>query len=571
LQEAAEQDAAVDGSRELSADEPAPDGRNAMRSSRVARSGISPLVLGLSVFTSGAVLLGVEIAASRVLAPYFGNSLFVWGALIGVVLSGLALGYWLGGVLADRLPASWLLAAVLAVGGLAVLVVPLIDEPVLEGIVSLDPGPRLDPVLAALALFGIPSVVLAAATPIAVRLAGRSLRTMGRTAGRLFSISTVGSIVGTFLTAFYLVPELGTDQLLALLAAVLLAAVVVLSVAERLPVAGVCGTVLCAGAIAATLLLAPEPGGRLTEAQSTNWSPVYRLAAGDDAAPEQELRGLALVHERDSRYHHIVVAEDRSSRYLRFDNTNQSGMYLDDPFATRFEYTDYLQLGLAYNPDAARMLFIGLGGGSAPKLVWRAFPELELTVAELDPDVVDIAYEYFEVPRDPRLRIETEDGRQFLNGSPERWDVMAIDAFYADAIPFHLTTQEFLQLVRSRLSPGGVVVTNVIGTLEGPRSRLFRSIYKTYRSAFSTVLVHPVIRPGYRTDRLQNLIVVATDGAAPSTSYLEQRWAELREESPAAPDLTEAITSRWETAVPLDGVPLLTDDYAPTDALLVVE
>jgi spermidine synthase len=534
-------------------------------------AGISPLVLGFSVFTSGAVLLGVEIAASRVLAPYFGTSLFVWGALIGVVLSGLALGYWLGGALADRLPAPPLLAAAMAAGGLAVLIVPLVDQPVLEGIVSLDPGPRLNPVLAAIALFGIPSVILAGATPIAVRLAGRSLRTMGRTAGRLFSISTIGSIVGTFLTAFYLVPELGTDQLLALLAAVLLGAVVVLSAVERLRVMAAIGIGLCAAAVAATVSLAPETGGRLSEAQSANWSPIYRLAGEDGALPEQGLRGLTLVHARDSRYHRIVVAEDDTSRYLRFDNTNQSGMYLDDPFATRFPYTDYLQLGLAYNPDAKRVLFIGLGGGSAPKLVWQAFPELELTVAELDPDVVEIAYDYFEVPRDPRLRIEVEDGRRFLADSSERWDVIAIDAFFADAIPFHLTTREFLDLARSRLSAGGVVVANVIGTLEGPRSRLFRALYKTYRSAFATVLVHPVIRSGTRPDTLQNIILVATESAAPTTTFLDQRWDEIRERAPLAPDLRRAIAERRDTPVPLAGVPLLTDDYAPTDALLVVE
>jgi spermidine synthase len=217
------------------------------------------------------------------------------------------------------------------------------------------------------------------------------------------------------------------------------------------------------------------------------------------------------------------------------------------------------------------VLFIGLGGGSAPKLVWRAFPELALTVAELDPDVVEIAYDYFEVPRDPRLRIEVEDGRQFLADSSERWDVIAIDAFYADAIPFHLTTQEFLDLARSRLSAGGVVVTNVIGTLEGPRSRLFRALYKTYRSTFATVLVHPVIRSGTRPDTLQNIILVATESAAPTTTFLDQRWDEIRERAPLAPDLRQAIAERRDTPVPLEGVPLLTDDYAPTDALLVVE
>src|SRR5437867_4748429 len=126
--------------------------------------------ISAAVFACGAVLLGVEIAASRVLAPFFGNSLFVWGALIGVVLTGLAVGYWAGGALADRLPSPLLMLGALAAGAAAVLAIPLIDDPVLEAVVRWDPGPRADPVVAAVLLFGLPSVVLATATPIAVRL-----------------------------------------------------------------------------------------------------------------------------------------------------------------------------------------------------------------------------------------------------------------------------------------------------------------------------------------------------------------------------------------------------------------
>ncbi|HKP17286.1 MAG TPA: fused MFS/spermidine synthase, partial [Gaiellaceae bacterium] len=168
----------------------------------------------LAVFTSGAALLCVELAASRVLAPFFGNSLFVWGALIGVVLAGLAVGYSAGGALGDRIPAPEVLAGVIALGGGTVLAIPFLDEDVLEAVVSWDPGPRADPVIASLLLFGLPSVLLAAVTPIAVRLRTRELERIGRTAGGLFSVSTIGSIVGTFTTAFWLIPELGTDQLL---------------------------------------------------------------------------------------------------------------------------------------------------------------------------------------------------------------------------------------------------------------------------------------------------------------------------------------------------------------------
>src|SRR4051812_18569308 len=180
--------------------------------SRERRTGMA---VAVAVFLSGAVLLGIEITASRVLAPTFGSSLFVWGSLIGIVLTGLAIGYWGGGVVADRLPTPYLLVSVLTLGAVLVALIPVVDDTVLRWIVDWDPGPRLDPLLAAAILFGPVSVVLASASPIAVRLAASSLERLGRTAGRLFSISPAGSIFGTFVTAFWLVPELGTDQVLA--------------------------------------------------------------------------------------------------------------------------------------------------------------------------------------------------------------------------------------------------------------------------------------------------------------------------------------------------------------------
>src|SRR5918999_2457369 len=232
----------------------------AVRTARAER--IEGLAVGAAVFLSGAVLLGVEIAASRVLAPYFGNSLFVWGALIGIVLTGLSIGYWAGGILADRWPEPRLLAGVMGFGALGVLAIPVLDGPVLEAIVEWDPGPRLNPLLAAIALFAAPSIVLAGVAPIAVRLHARSLATLGQTAGRLFSISTAGSIAGTFATAFWLIPEFGTDQLLGIAAAALFAAATLFSLAERLvftAAIALAGTVLAGGAAVA---LAPETRGR---------------------------------------------------------------------------------------------------------------------------------------------------------------------------------------------------------------------------------------------------------------------------------------------------------------------
>ncbi len=531
-----------------------------------------------AVFVSGAVLLGVEIAASRVLAPFFGNSLYVWGSLIGVVLTGLAVGYWLGGVLADRLPVTRLLLGVMALAALLVLAIPFVDDAVLEAVVGWDAGPRLNPLVASVILFGPMSVAMACVTPIAVRLRARSLARVGRTAGRLFSVSTAGSIAGTLATAFFLIPELGVDQLIACGAVALLAAVAIVALAERQAVAAVLAGVATAGAVVAAVSLAPETGGTLTGAAAQNWSPLYRMRGSETVLDARDPRAaiaqpeLQVVFSQDTQYHRLSVVEDTDTRYLRFDNSLQSAMYIDDPLATRFAYTDLFHLAKAYNPDARNILFIGLGAGSSEKRMLQDFEDVRLHAVEIDPVVAEVAHDYFELPRDdPRLEVSVEDGRRFLADDEERWDAIVIDAFFADAIPFHLVTQEFLTLARSRLEPGGVVVTNAIGAIAGPGSRLFRSIYRTYRTAFPTVLVHPAILQGDQGDEtFRNLILVATEQAAPQRTFLAQRWEQIREDAPTAPDLRRAILDRHDALIPTDDVPVLTDDYAPTDALLLL-
>jgi spermidine synthase len=530
------------------------------------------LASGGVAFVSGAVLLGLELAASRVLAPFFGNSLFVWGALIGVILTGLSVGYWLGGALADRAPKPWLVVAILVAGGVGVLAVPLVDEPVLEFVVRWDPGPRLDPLVAAVILFGAPSVVLAGVTPVVVRLLAQSVSTVGRTAGRLFAVSTAGSIAGTFLTAFWLIPELGLDQMLALFALALFAAATLYAAVERIVVAGVPALAATACSIVAAVALAPETGGSLGAAEARNYSPLYRLQRERGLAGQVDLgAGSRVRFRKETRYHRLTVVDYEGSRYLRFDSSFQSGMYIAQPFRTKFAYTDYFDLGLAYHPSAKKVLFIGLGGGSAPKRFWRDFPDLTIDVAELDPVVVDVARKYFALPRSPRLRISSEDGRRFLDERSATWDMIGIDAFFSDSIPFHLTTREFLELARDHLAPGGVIVTNVIGSLEGPSSKLYRALYRTYSSVFPTVLVHPVYEGTRGTNEVRNIMLVATDGPATETSFLLARWKGLRRLHPGAPDLEDALRDRRRVAVPTDDVPLLTDEYAPTDALLFAD
>ncbi|MGZ8693975.1 MAG: spermidine synthase, partial [Gaiellaceae bacterium] len=226
----------------------------------------------------------------------------------------------------------------------------------------------------------------------------------------------------------------------------------------------------------------------------------------------------------------------------------------------------------AYKPSTRDVLAIGLGGGSAPKRLWRDFPQLRIQAVEIDPVVRDVAYRYFGLPRDPRLAVTVDDGRSYLERNPgRRWDAILIDAFYADSIPFHLFTAEFLEQVREHLRPGGVVLVNTIGATAGAGSQLERAIYRTYRSAFATVLLHPVSLPGEGPTDVRNVMLVATDAPAPAREFLLRRWTELRREHPTAPNLAKPIRDRIDRPLNLDGVPILTDDYAPTDSLLLLE
>jgi spermidine synthase len=246
-------------------------------------------------------------------------------------------------------------------------------------------------------------------------------------------------------------------------------------------------------------------------------------------------------------------------------------MYVDDPFKTRFGYTDYLDLPIAYRTTTKRILYVGLGGGSAPKRAWRDFPAMRIDVVELDPEVVNAAYKFFAVPHDPRLRVAVEDGRRYLAENEGPWDVIVVDAFYSDSIPFHLATREFLELARSRLAPGGLVAANIIGAVRGPDSRLFRSMLRSYRAVFPTVNIHPVLDAAAEDlQTITNIILVAGEGASPSKEFLLERWRDVRRRSPGAPDLRKAIRYRVDAAVSTADVPVLTDDYAPTDALLLL-
>lgn len=490
------------------------------------------------VFVSGAVLMALEIVGSRVLAPYFGNSIFVWGSLISVVLAALSVGYYWGGWLSKKSPSFARLLVLILIPGALIFFLPFFYPSINEWIASIDFGNRLNPLIASTIYFLLPGIFLGTVSPYAIRLAATALSTVGSTAGTLYALSTCGSIFGTLFTAFYLIPVLGVSNIIHTLGATLVLLAVLLWPLARTP----------------------------REAMVKGAATLALLALISGAFPS-DLWAKTLF-AKDSFYHHIRVEEDHEARYLYFDRTLQSAMNLDDPTMLRLIYSRYVSLGLAFRPDAARAFIIGLGGGSIPKKYRKEFPSMEIDVAEIDPEVVQVAKKYFHLKEDKNLRVHAQDGRLFLTRTSNRYDLILVDAFYTDSIPFHLTTREFFKAAERRLVPDGVVVINIIGAVTGPGGRITRSIVKTLREVFPQIYVFPTRGNRPTTlDAIQNVIVVATK----KTQRLDIREITRRASSLGRglfPNSIRDVAASYYEGWLADDVPVLTDDYAPTDNLL---
>jgi spermidine synthase len=444
----------------------------------------------------------------------------------------LTIGYYTGGFLADRRPRLPAMAVLILIAGVLVVILPVVHPTVNRFIASVDFGPRLNPLLATLCLFFLPSVFMGTVSPYAIKLAASSLATIGNTAGLIYAISTAGSIVGALLTAFYLIQMIGVRSILYSLGITLMALALLLIVVNQ------------------------ATAGRLRK-QAVAWGIFGIFCSGLPA-----LAAVNILYDKDSLYHHIVVTEDDGLRTLRFDRLRQSALDLKNPDRMVFHYTQYLHLAMAFHDNPQRALFIGLGGGSAPRRFHRDYPTLLIDVAELDPEVVSVAKRYFLFQESDRMKVQAVDGRIFLQKTPHRYDVIVLDAYYADAIPFHLTTREFLTELKAKLTPTGIVVSNVIGNVRGADSKLFRSVLKTLGTEFAQTYVFPV-------EEVSNIIVIATQGKERlGKQEVIRRARRLEDERKVQFPIEQFAHTYVLERIPQDDVPVLTDDYAPVDGLL---
>ena len=477
------------------------------------------------MFVVGSASLGSEIAAARLLAPYFGASTTVWANTIATVLVALSVGYWLGGRLADRRPLHRHMCALILGAAVGLAAVPFVARPFLDAAVSalsdISAGAFLGSLLGVLVLVAGPVLLLGAVAPYAIRLSLREVEKSGQVAGRLYAISTAGSLVGTFVAALVLIPFAGTRRTF-LAFAFALALVAALGMRRRWLVV----PLALAGLIALPVgTIKPAPAGARVIYETDTEYQYARVVEQDDGTRSLELNeGLA----RHSLY--------RPGSWLTGDYWDG---FLVDPYAA-----------LARPP--ARVAVLGNAGGTTARAYGHYFPRAAIDAVEIDPEVTAIGRRYFDM-RGPHLRTFAEDARPFLRRSPAaRYDAIFVDAYRQPYIPFYLTTAEFFRLCRTRLAPGGVVVINV-GHPRGDE-RLERDLSATLRTSFPSVLRDPI-------EPTNTLLIASAAGASP---------AALRERSGALPAALRplAIGAAARIEPPLEGGDVFTDDRAPVEWLI---
>ena len=486
------------------------------------------------VTTTGAVIMALEILSSRVLAPFFGNSVYVWGSIISVFLAALSLGYYWGGGLADREPRLALLGRLLAIGA-AFLVLLLFFGIQLAGAVakatSYSPAGTL---LATTLLFGPPSVLLATVSPFAIRLATRDLAYLGDTAGKLFALSTGGSLFGTLVCTFLLIPYLELRQIFGLL---LLATAGTAAVALRGELRRERPAALAAAlaAVAALLGLLGEPRGG---------------AARDTGS----------LHTRLTAYQALEVVERDGIRFLRGDRALQSALYVDN-LEPALVYQRWQPAALLLNPEIDSMLVLGMGAGTGDRYLRAARPDLEADYVDIDPAVPEIAERFFFFEPGPLRRTHVVDARRFLTSTDKRWDYIYSDCYIGLAVPFHLTTAEFFDLVRQRLEPGGVLGINLAAPMDAP---FVRAIYRTVADRFGDALIFAV------RGTTNTLVLASKEPVLMPREQMIERARELDARWRFDPTLAEIAAGRREMSLDEGEGLLLTDAYAPANYLVLL-
>jgi predicted membrane-bound spermidine synthase len=440
--------------------------------------------------------LAAEFGAARLLAPYFGSSLYVWGVLIGLILIYLSAGYMLGGRLADRHPQSEVLFQLTAWAGLWIGLIPLASYPILlasqQGFATLSVGLVLGTLLAVVALFAVPVILLGCVSPFAIRLLLRDVQSGGNTAGAVYALSTAGSILGTFLPVFFFIPTFGTRPTLMGFGLVL----VLTSIAGLWPrkraYAAFGVAVIVAWAFLPAGIKPPEAG--------------------------------KLVYEKESAYNYIQVVQVGTRTELILNEGQAIHSIYDSASLTTGGPWDYFLLGAQFRPAATTevqprdVLILGLAGGTSVRQYVDAYGNsVNVTGVELDPEILTAAHRYFHLADAANVHPVVADARYWLDTHNGKYDVIVMDAYQQPYIPFHLTTREFFAAVKEHLKPGGVAVVNagrtptdyrLVDALASTMAADYPSVFLVDVPEFANTIIYASTQPATLDDVRHNLGLV---------------------------------------------------------------
>jgi spermidine synthase len=458
------------------------------------------------------------------MAPFFGASTIVWANTIAIVLVALSIGYWFGGRMADRRPTLPALCATVLAASVLMALVPFVAHPFLslsvEAFDQYSIGAFVGSLFGVLVLVAVPVLMLGSVSPWAIRLKMHAVEDSGEMAGRMYAISTVGSLLGTFAAALLLIPLVGTQRTFLTFA-------------------------LITGAVAA-LGLRPR------------WALVPLAIAALLAVPVGTVKSAEngrVIHEADTEYQYARVVEypDGERRLELNEGLAIHSLYRPGTVLTGGYWDAFLVDPLAVRPrPPGHVAILGTGAGTTARAYARYFPATVIDAVEIDGELLDIGRRYFDLRPRPQLRLHVQDARPFLRATRERFDAIFLDTYRQPYIPFYLATKEFFALARDRLRPGGSVLINV--GHPATSDRLEKVLTATLGSVFAHVVRDPV--------KHTNTILIASD-SAPSRSTLQR--AEL-ERPPARRPPAGAAAPRL--AAPLRGGEVYTDDRAPVEWLV---
>ena len=473
--------------------------------------------LEIIIFIVNSIYMILELIASRVLSPYFGNSNLVWTSVIGIILLSTSTGNFIRGIIADKKDNLKNVKLIILISALLILLIPIIQSKVLNLIISIINNIKIGAIIATIILFFIPSMFIGMLSPVIIKLKMKDLNNVGKIAGRLSALATLGNITGTFLGGFYLIPNFGSTNILFVLSIIMFLLIFLLDLKEiKEKVKGLfIVAFIC-------IIISGTSFGIFLKTNNING--------------EKVLNGeVNTIVSYDTQYGRVSIFNffynNEFCRNLNIDKGNESATFIDENkcYELVYEYTKYYDLMFKANINVKDTLMIGGAGYSYPKYYISHYLEKNMDVVEIDEKIVDIAKKYFyldklinefDIEKNHRLNLITQDGRVYLNTNNKKYDAILNDAFSGDNPAKTLTTIEAVKKIHNSLNKNGVYLSNIISSNDGNNSRFLKAEVKTLKQIFKNVYVIPC---DDKKDKnlIQNNMVVASDDFLDIKDFVE--------------------------------------------------